>query len=368
MPTTAALRLVGAGLCATAQMQAAIIAEDPFLANHPTNPGSGEYTGNGLGGQNPTLTGWGGAWDKRSTHDVIGNPMGLSYPGFASSGGCGSAPDGTRSGHPLAAAYDDGTEATVYLSVLMKMDQDAPGPHRTMELHYGGYDDGPHRKFQLGQSQSASATPRPMSLRPGEPHPRCCAIPLTMARWASGPTSPRPTPTAARAIGAPARPPSPAATWLVTAATRSARRSSEAIRIPDTRRCGCGHPNSPSMVPATSALGSTAGTATAPTPPFPAEGGGAPHGAPHEGAHFVGLHPPVFGGEPIYFWDSPDDTIWLRSPGFKLDGSGLPMFVHLVGGGAGSSLPSNNPSDVPAASTNPGFRGIVLRNADSDEF
>ena len=42
--------------------------------------------------------------------------MGLSYPGFASSGGEGSAPDGTGIGHPLATAYTAATAATVYLA------------------------------------------------------------------------------------------------------------------------------------------------------------------------------------------------------------------------------------------------------------
>ncbi len=151
-PVVKARSVLSAGLCASASLHAAITAEDHFLVNYPTTPGTGEYSGNGLGAQSPTLTGWSVGWDKASSNDIIGNPMGLSHPGFASSGGCGSAPDGTRSGHPLATAYTAATAGTVYLSVLMKMDQDAPGAYRTMELHSGGYDDGAHRKLQLGQS------------------------------------------------------------------------------------------------------------------------------------------------------------------------------------------------------------------------
>jgi hypothetical protein len=79
------------------------------------------------------------------------------------------------------------------------------------------------------------------------------------------------------------------------------------------------------------------------TPPGPDEGGATPNTTPHEGPNFVGLHLPVFGGDPFYFWDSPHDTIWLRSPAFQLDDSGLPMFIHLAGGGAGSTPPSNDP-------------------------
>jgi hypothetical protein len=52
----------------------------------------------------------------------------------------------------LDTAYTDATAATIYLSVLIKLDEVNSGPYRTMELHSGGYDDGPHRKLQLGQS------------------------------------------------------------------------------------------------------------------------------------------------------------------------------------------------------------------------
>jgi hypothetical protein len=157
-PIVRTLAVLMAGVGTPVTLHAAITAEDHFLVNYPTNAGAGEYHGNGLQNQNPTLTGWSVGWDKASSNDMIGNPMGLSYPGFASSGGCGSAPDGTRSGHPLTTAYTDATNGTVYLSVLMKMDQDATAPYRTMELHSGGYDDGAHRKLQLGQSQGDLGT------------------------------------------------------------------------------------------------------------------------------------------------------------------------------------------------------------------
>jgi hypothetical protein len=93
-----------------------------------------------------------------------------------------------------------------------------------------------------------------------------------------------------------------------------------------------------------------------------------PNQTPQAGGGFVGLHIQAFGGEPFYFQDSAHNTLWLRSPKFKLDASGLPLFAHLLGGGAGSTLPSNNPADVPATSSAGGFRGIALRNADTNQF
>jgi hypothetical protein len=67
--------------------------------------------------------------------------------------------------------------------------------------------------------------------------------------------------------------------------------------------------------------------------------------------------------------DDPHPTLWLRSPRFKLDGvSSIAAEVWLAKGGAGSTLASMTVADVPALSSDGGFRGVALRNADTGVF
>lgn len=686
---------------------AALIAEEPFLVDFPTNAAAGEYTGNGLGGQNPTVNGWSVEWNKLSVHDIIGNPMGLEYPGFASSGGGASAPNDTRSGRVLDTAYTDATATTIYLSLLLKLDSNDPARYRALELHSGGYDDGANRKLQLGQAEgdfgaegfglrlfndnsfqldlgeadtevnlfvikfelsdaaaadSITVWRNPDSASFGAAEPaggqtlagfdlqfdrtslahfgggkdihfdeirigeswadvtpagtepaaviRYTFDDGTLADWTdltptntnSGPRHWAITPSAfpggnmarhgshgvgqniqgggnqdsghptlwlrspkftlngngdlsawlygghgfgadatgkmvadvpANAFDSPDDPTFPSFLGVAlrdvntgvyvlagskadpgdfwqkvtfTAAQLAALEDANpghiyTLDLLDVRAGGWGWVGMDSVVipgdisidtntlptidtvadisidwadanPIASPVGpidiyiddfetdpaelqlsvSSSNTALVPhanldlggsgglrtleieplpgvfssttitltvsdgsdsasttfvfgvarppvaltfdfddgtlqgwtsvatgpnqffavTPPFPGEGGGAPNGTPHEGGHFVGLHLPVafqpLGDIDFYYWDSPHDTLWLRSPTFQLDDSGLPMFIHLLGGGAGSTPPSDDPADIPAASTDPGFRGVVLRNADTNKF
>ena len=128
-----------------------IIAEDHFFTGG--NPAAGEYNIGALTGQNPLLAGWNTAWTKAaySGSDVQSNPIGLTYPGLETTGGRSFTPDATRSGHILAAPFTNATTGTYYLSILLRLDSDDPTKYRTFELHYGGFDDNTHRTLQLGQ-------------------------------------------------------------------------------------------------------------------------------------------------------------------------------------------------------------------------
>jgi hypothetical protein len=110
------------------------------------------------------------------------------------------------------------------------------------------------------------------------------------------------------------------------------------------------------------------------TPPGPTEGQ-ASHLTPQSGAGFVGLHCPAFGGDPFYYWDSVHTTLWIRSPEFKLDGTG-DLTAWLVGGhGYGADAAGKNVADVPATSFDgpgtepfPSFLGVALRHVESGVF
>lgn len=84
-------------------------------------------------------------------------------------------------------------------------------------------------------------------------------------------------------------------------------------------------------------------------------------GAGHDGT--PGLGQSLVGGNQ----DSPHPVLWLRSPEFTLDGSG-DLSVWLRGGTGSGSLAGQPESVVPAASTDPGFQGVALRDAGTGMF
>ncbi len=100
-----------------------------------------------------------------------------------------------------------------------------------------------------------------------------------------------------------------------------------------------------------------------------------PNATPQAGTHFVGLHIPAFGGDPLYYQDSTHGTLWLRSPEFRLTGNG-DLAAWLCGGhGYGADATGKRVADVPAtafdspgAAPFPSFLGVALRNVQSEMF
>ncbi len=103
-------------------------------------------------------------------------------------------------------------------------------------------------------------------------------------------------------------------------------------------------------------------------PPFPSAPDGTPNTTPQGGsAGFIGIHVCFFfDNNNGYYWDSPHTTAWIRSPEFKLDGSGDLLF-SLAGGGAGSAVGLST-ADIALESGGGGFMGVALRAADTDQF
>jgi hypothetical protein len=100
-----------------------------------------------------------------------------------------------------------------------------------------------------------------------------------------------------------------------------------------------------------------------------------PNTTPQAGSNFVGLHIPAFGGSPLYTQDGAHNTLWIRSPQFKLNGAG-DLTAWLCGGhGYGADCTGKRVADVPAmafddpGNTNfPSFLGLALRNANTGIF
>lgn len=145
--------LIALGFASVAQ--AAVTVEDSFQTG-----GGADYTAgtNNLIGQGPTRTGYIGNWVEAyggaQSPDV--NATGLSYtdgvnPMSVAGGSITYAGGGFgRTGRLLVNPYNDTSDGTVYFAVLMQLDSTAASDnYRGFELHSGGFDDGPNRKFQL---------------------------------------------------------------------------------------------------------------------------------------------------------------------------------------------------------------------------
>jgi hypothetical protein len=138
--------LLTAALCTVShQASAGLVASDSF--------NTGDYGPGTLEGQNPALAGWSGGWmtpgwGAPNNISVVSN--GLDYPGLVTSGGAAQANPFTRVGRLLETPHTDATNATVYMSILMQMPNIDNSHYRALELHNGGFDDGAHRKLQLG--------------------------------------------------------------------------------------------------------------------------------------------------------------------------------------------------------------------------
>jgi hypothetical protein len=132
--------------------------------------GSGQYTAgiNNLYGQNPPVTGWTGAWADgfagAESPDVVSS--GLSYTnGSGTMSGAGgavvfSAPgsDAGRGGRNLSSAFTNSTNETVYFSFMMESNiTGGDVSYSALELHSGGFDDGAHRKLQIGVGENVGS-------------------------------------------------------------------------------------------------------------------------------------------------------------------------------------------------------------------
>lgn len=125
-----------------------LIAEDHFLSGGTA--AAGQYNPGIMLGQNPVLPGWDGAW-AAGAGNLQANATGLRYANLTVSGGKGSTADGTRNGRLLQQPFTSSTTGTYYLSMVLMLDESKPGRYRCLELHNGGFDDASHRVFQIGQ-------------------------------------------------------------------------------------------------------------------------------------------------------------------------------------------------------------------------
>jgi hypothetical protein len=115
------------------------------------SPGSPDI---GLVWQEPVIPGFTGEW--LIANGALGEvaPFGMGVSGLASAGGMGSTDvnnHGTRFGRQLASPFTNSTTGTYYMSIVLMGNQDFwSHGYRAMEFHDGGFDDGSHRRFQLG--------------------------------------------------------------------------------------------------------------------------------------------------------------------------------------------------------------------------
>lgn len=152
--------LLGTVLVATAAFSstshAALTVVDQFLTG-PT-PSAGQYATGSVTGQNPTVTGFTGAWT-RVGNDAQVTGSGLTFSNgsgtVASAGGALTAVNGTRGYHSLTSTITDSTSGIFYMSVLLKLNNTDSGAYRAFELFNGGTADA-NRRLSLGAGPAAN--------------------------------------------------------------------------------------------------------------------------------------------------------------------------------------------------------------------
>lgn len=131
----------------------ALILYEPFAIG--STPSLGQYTVGAVVPQNPTVEGFSGAWRSQAGGSFDVNGTGLTYADplyIGSSGGKVLGSDSlffARNMRTLSTAYTSATADTVYMSLLMKLNDTNAGALRAFELHNGGDSDG-NRTLQLG--------------------------------------------------------------------------------------------------------------------------------------------------------------------------------------------------------------------------
>jgi hypothetical protein len=368
-----------------------MIAEDHFLSG--SNPGSGEYAPGPLAGQGPTLTGWSGAWTKPgySQGNGTASSVGLRYPGLAATGGKGSTSDGLRVGHLLAQPFTSSSTGTYYLSVVLMLDSDGPSRYRCLELHDAGYDDAINRVLQLGQSSgdlgTAGYSVRVLNSLTADLGPADTAANLFVLKFAFATEAGGDSVTIWRnptSLGGA----EPAGGVTISGFDLTFDRVSFAdwqtplwethfdmhfdeLRLASTWA---------EVTPVAPAPGSTLTydfedgtlqgwsqimTNNDYSPQYfeVADGGDAQAGARSVKQHLADTWPG--------FADLAHKTLWVRSPQFKLNGSGNLTFWIFGGGTNAVGAPPANESQVPANSVdtaNGGWHGLVLRKVATGDF
>lgn len=124
----------------------------------PVSTGTGGYTAGNLVSQNPTASGFNGAWGKAkswSPSDAIVDPVGLSYSNLQSSGGSFSVPNsGTRTARAFTTAVDSSSTGSIYVSFLISTGDGAGGNYSALEFSNTSNSqlDDNQRFLQLGTS------------------------------------------------------------------------------------------------------------------------------------------------------------------------------------------------------------------------
>ncbi|WP_269542570.1 PEP-CTERM sorting domain-containing protein [Cerasicoccus fimbriatus] len=137
-PNTLAI-LAASSILVTSTAQAIIVQEN-FLTG--ANPAAGEYTVGSVSGQNPTVTGFTGAWNINAGGGPVIESAGLSYSNasgtVASSGGAiAMTNNNSRGGRQLTAGLDDSSSGTYYLSFMYQQASTFSG-YRGIDLFDGG--------------------------------------------------------------------------------------------------------------------------------------------------------------------------------------------------------------------------------------
>lgn len=161
-PTTLFTIFAALGVAGT---EAALIAGDSFLTG-----GSPNYNTGDLNTQNPTVTGFTGAWTGSTNIDVTAT--GLSYTGLDTSGGAvfvtgsGGGNNG-RVSHVLSTSYTNSSTETVYISFLMQLGSATSNQFRAFELFNGDHTVAAdaNRTLELGSGGSASPSSTTYGLR-----------------------------------------------------------------------------------------------------------------------------------------------------------------------------------------------------------
>ncbi|MEX2092949.1 MAG: PQQ-dependent sugar dehydrogenase, partial [Pirellulales bacterium] len=134
---------------------AVLLAEETFLTS--ASPTGSEYSLGNLAGQNPTATGFTGAWFTSSnTTSPTVNAASLNYSDAnfpAETGGKLMSPGSNSRIHRLldtSNPFQSTDSGTVYMSLLLQTGID--DGYRAFEMHNGGTADGANRKLQIGLS------------------------------------------------------------------------------------------------------------------------------------------------------------------------------------------------------------------------
>lgn len=163
------LALLSLSLFAVSVGGAAQFAYDSFTSvADPTNPSNGEYDDDlsltDVSQAAPSVSvadiyehGWTGNWildlgTSPDSPELVG-ATGLNYVGVPSTGGSVESAVSGRAGRVLATAYTDSSEATVYISFMMRANNNSG--YAGFELHDGSLDNG-DRKVQIGYGENGS--------------------------------------------------------------------------------------------------------------------------------------------------------------------------------------------------------------------